>query len=535
MSLTEPIARVGGAASELGIVTHQVHAVAEAQQARLDEMRTAAAALQNAAEQTAGEAAQAVTLAGEARSHAHDGRVLVEGVIADLEFAVESATSSIATITELTERVAEVGRIAGSINQIADRTNLLALNAAIEAARAGEHGRGFSVVADEVRRLAAAAAEAAGAIAGIVRAIETTTGARAASGDALRAGAERMRGGITNAHKAGQSIASVVEGIDTLGAVITSSAEAGARHAETARSLSDGTLAVAAGATTAVSSARQLGECVRNIEDAADSLGCSSLDVPEARGAAAALEATIAALRPVFDAPREHAARYVALLELCRATHGSLQRSDMAALDGAMTANLRRHRGALCGVTVTVMPGLLKDQPLYMHWWVNDAAGLRQLGVSFDPRTADFYDYRTFDWFATPVRSRTVWLSDPYFDDGGANADIVTISIPAQSDGALVGIATADIDLGQIGRLVAPALRQVGVPAALIGDGGVVVASSDPRLKPGAPVPPELHSWRGRPPAGWTRHADEVVTARTPTLGWTLLLIPARHAGGRQA
>jgi hypothetical protein len=285
-------------------------------------------------------------------------------------------------------------------------------------------------------------------------------------------------------------------------------------------------VAVAAGASTAVSSAVLLAECVRKIEDAADSLGCRTIDAPETYGVAAALEATVTALRPVFDAPREHAARFVAVLELCRATRGAVQTTDLSALDGAMTANLRKLRGVLCGVTVTAVPGLLADQDLYMHWWVNDAQGLRQLEVSFDSRSRDFYDYRGFDWFTTPVESRAVWLSDPYYDEGGANADIVTISIPAESGRDLVGVATADIDLRQIGRLIAPALAKVGTPAALVGDGGVVVASSDRRLHPGQPVPSELHTWTGRAPDGWTQLDSGVVTARTPTLGWTLIAIP---------
>lgn len=66
----------------------------------------------------------------------------------------KSAMDSFEEIKKMEKIIGEIVIITGSISKISEQTNLLALNAAIEAARAGEAGRGFSIVAEEVRKLA---------------------------------------------------------------------------------------------------------------------------------------------------------------------------------------------------------------------------------------------------------------------------------------------------------------------------------------------------------------------------------------------
>jgi len=78
-------------------------------------------------------------------------------------------------IKRLGESSQEIGEITELISDITEQTNVLALNAAIQAASAGEAGRGFSVVAEEVQRLAERSADATRQIAALVKAIQTDT------------------------------------------------------------------------------------------------------------------------------------------------------------------------------------------------------------------------------------------------------------------------------------------------------------------------------------------------------------------------
>jgi twitching motility protein PilJ len=153
------------------------------------------------------QAQQSATVARQSLAAAQSGRKAVENTIGGMNAMREQIQETSKRIKRLGESSQEIGEITELISDITEQTNVLALNAAIQAASAGDAGRGFSVVAEEVQRLAERSGDATKQIAALVKAIQTDTQ------DAVAA-MERSTQGVVESTRLSDAAGSALADID---------------------------------------------------------------------------------------------------------------------------------------------------------------------------------------------------------------------------------------------------------------------------------------------------------------------------------
>ncbi len=116
-----------------------------------------------------------------------------------------------------------------------------------------------------------------------------------------------------------------------------------------------------------------------------------------------------------------------------------------------------------------------------MAWWQRHNERVARLRLNFDPTSIDVYDYLQMDWYQLAQRGQARVAYGPYVDYSGSDMYTITATVPVVADGDFLGVAGADLVVGQVERKLIEVLRQSPDDAVVVNTERRVIAANTPR------------------------------------------------------
>ena len=204
---------------------HQAEQGVQRQHSESDQVATAMHEMAATAQDVASSASNAAHAANDADSQVRQAAVTLRNAIEVIHGLEKQVQTGVEVISRVGTESQSIGGVVEVIRGIAEQTNLLALNAAIEAARAGEQGRGFAVVADEVRTLAARTSTSTQEINDMIGRLQQGAKEAVAAIDQIKEGSQHTVTEASRVDEALREIQGAVSTINDMNNQIASAAE----------------------------------------------------------------------------------------------------------------------------------------------------------------------------------------------------------------------------------------------------------------------------------------------------------------------
>ena len=142
-----------------------------------------------------------------------------------------------------------------------------------------------------------------------------------------------------------------------------------------------------------------------------------------------------------------------------------------------LLADLLATEHGVWGMGFVAAPAVVEGRERYMAWWQRHTDRVARLRLNFDPTSIDVYDYLQMDWYQLAQRGQQRVAYGPYVDYSGSDMYTITATIPVIAEGTFLGVAGADLVVGDIELRLIEVLRQAPTEAVVVNTARWLVGS----------------------------------------------------------